>query len=127
MTVACQLHPPLRLTQRKIEANNMNISGFFIDRPRFAGVLSIFVFLIGLLAIFRLPVSEYPEVAPPQVVIRAQFPGANPRVISEAVAIPLEEQINGIENMLYYGSQADRKSTRLNSSHSQQSRMPSSA
>ena len=84
----------------------MNISSFFIDRPRFAGVLSIFIFLIGLLAIYRLPVSEYPEVAPPQVVVRAQFPGANPRVISEAVAIPLEEQINGIENMLYYSSQA---------------------
>ena len=84
----------------------MNISNFFIDRPRFAGVLSIFIFLIGLLSIFRLPISEYPEVAPPQVVVRAQFPGANPRVISEAVAIPLEEQVNGIENMLYYASQA---------------------
>ena len=84
----------------------MNISNFFIDRPRFAGVLSIFIFLIGLLSIFRLPISEYPEVAPPQVVVRAQFPGANPRVISEAVAIHLEEQVNGIENMLYYASQA---------------------
>ena len=84
----------------------MNISNFFIDRPRFAGVLSIFIFLIGVLSIFRLPISEYPEVAPPQIVVRAQFPGANPRVISEAVAIPLEEQVNGIENMLYYASQA---------------------
>ena len=84
----------------------MDISRFFIDRPRFAAVLSIFIFLIGVLAIFRLPVSEYPEVAPPQVVVRAQFPGANPRVISETVSTPLEEQINGIENMLYYSSQA---------------------
>ena len=64
----------------------MDISRFFIDRPRFAGVLSIFIFLIGLLAIVQLPVSEYTEVAPPQVVVRAQFPGANPRVISETVA-----------------------------------------
>ncbi|MFM2400463.1 MAG: hypothetical protein RL341_2620 [Pseudomonadota bacterium] len=84
----------------------MDISRFFIDRPRFAAVLSIFIFLIGVLSIFRLPVSEYPEVAPPQIVVRAQFPGANPRVISETVATPLEEQINGIENLLYFESQA---------------------
>ena len=84
----------------------MDISRFFIDRPRFAAVLSIFIFLIGVLSIFRLPVSEYPEVAPPQVVVRAQFPGANPRVISETVATPLEEQVNGVENLLYFESQA---------------------
>jgi multidrug efflux pump len=84
----------------------MNISSFFIDRPRFAAVLSIFIFLLGALAIFQLPVSEYPEVAPPQIVVRAQFPGANPRVISETVATPLEEQINGVANLLYFDSQA---------------------
>jgi len=83
----------------------MDISRFFIDRPRFAGVLSIVIFLAGVLAIFNLPISEYPEVAPPQVVVRAQYPGANPRVISETVATPLEEQINGIENLLYFDSQ----------------------
>ena len=84
----------------------MNISSFFIDRPRFAAVLSIFIFLLGALAIFQLPVSEYPEVAPPQIVVRAQFPGANPRVISETVATPLEEQIHGVANLLYFDSQA---------------------
>lgn len=84
----------------------MDISRFFIDRPRFAAVLSIFIFLVGALAIFKLPLSEYPEVSPPQIVVRAQFPGANPRVISETVATPLEEQISGIENLLYFDSQA---------------------
>ncbi|EWS53769.1 Efflux pump membrane transporter BepE [Methylibium sp. T29] len=84
----------------------MNLSRFFIDRPIFAAVLSVFITLVGAIAIFKLPISEYPEVAPPQVVVRAQFPGANPRVIAETVATPLEEQINGIENMLYMGSQA---------------------
>ncbi|WP_417457670.1 efflux RND transporter permease subunit [Kordiimonas sp.] len=84
----------------------MNISRFFIDRPIFAGVLSIVVFMAGLIAMFRLPISEYPEVVPPSIVVTAQFPGANPKVIAETVATPLEEQINGVENMLYMFSQA---------------------
>ena len=84
----------------------MDISRFFIERPRFAGVISIFIFLVGLLSMFRLPISEYPDVTPPQVVVRAQYPGANPRVTSETVAAPLEEQINGVENMSYFESQA---------------------
>ncbi len=84
----------------------MNFSRFFIDRPIFAAVLSIVVFLAGTIAMFALPISEYPEVVPPSIVVRAVYPGANPRVISEAVATPLEEQINGVENMLYMSSQA---------------------
>ncbi|MFT7234720.1 MAG: multidrug efflux pump [Methylophagaceae bacterium] len=84
----------------------MNISKFFVDRPIFAAVLSLLIFIAGLLAMFQLPVSEYPNVAPPSVVVTASFPGANPKVTAETVARPLEEQINGVENMLYMSSQA---------------------
>src|SRR6476661_3958872 len=84
----------------------MRFSRFFIDRPIFAAVVSIVIFIAGLIAMFVLPVSEYPEVVPPSIVVRAVYPGANPVVIAEAVATPLEEQINGVENMLYMSSQS---------------------
>jgi multidrug efflux pump len=84
----------------------MRISDFFIDRPIFAGVLSLLVFMAGFIAMFNLPISEYPEVSPPSVVVSAAFPGANPATLSETVATPLEEQINGVENMLYMNSLA---------------------
>jgi len=84
----------------------VNLSKFFIDRPIFAGVLSVLVFLGGLIALRFLPVSEYPEVVPPSIVVRANYPGASPKVIAETVATPLEEQINGVEGMLYMSSQA---------------------
>ena len=85
----------------------MNISKFFIDRPIFAGVLSILILLAGVISVFQLPISEYPEVVPPSVIVHAQYPGANPKVIAETVAAPLEEQINGVEGMLYMQSQAN--------------------
>lgn len=84
----------------------MNFSRFFIDRPVFAGVLSILILVAGLIGLKLLPISEYPEVVPPSIVVRATYPGANPSVIAETVATPLEEQINGVEGMLYMSSQA---------------------
>lgn len=84
----------------------MNFSRFFVDRPIFASVLSIIIFVVGLISIPLLPVSEYPEVVPPSVLVSASYPGANPKAISETVAIPLEEAINGVENMIYMKSVA---------------------
>jgi multidrug efflux pump len=84
----------------------MNFPRFFIDRPIFAAVLSLLIVVGGALSLFRLPISEYPSVVPPTVVVRATYPGANPKVIAETVASPLEQQINGVEGMLYMGSQS---------------------
>ena len=84
----------------------MDFSRFFIDRPIFAAVLSIVIFAAGLIAIPMLPISEYPEVVPPSVVVRTVYPGANPKVIAETVATPLEEAINGVEDMMYIKSVA---------------------
>ncbi|NRH22500.1 multidrug efflux RND transporter permease subunit OqxB [Pantoea stewartii] len=84
----------------------MDFSRFFIDRPIFAAVLSVLIFMTGLIAIPLLPISEYPDVVPPSVQVRAEYPGANPKVIADSVATPLEEAINGVENMMYMKSVA---------------------
>ncbi len=84
----------------------MDFSRFFIDRPIFAAVLSIVIFAAGLVSIPLLPIGEYPEVVPPSVVVTAVYPGANPKVIAETVATPLEEAINGVEDMMYTKSVA---------------------
>ena len=77
----------------------MNFSQFFVNRPIFAAVLSAIIFIAGALSLSQLPISEYPEVVPPTVVVRAAYPGANPKVIAETVASPLEQSINGVEGM----------------------------
>ncbi|MBV8102859.1 MAG: efflux RND transporter permease subunit, partial [Verrucomicrobia bacterium] len=83
----------------------MKFSHFFIDRPIFAMALSILIVLAGGVAYFALPVAQYPEIAPPTVQISATYPGADPQVLAETVATPIEEQVNGVENMLYMSSQ----------------------
>jgi multidrug efflux pump len=84
----------------------MSFSHFFIKRPIFAAMLSLVILIAGAISLFQLPVSEYPEVVPPTVVVSASYPGANPTVIAQTVATPLEQEINGTENMLYMFSQA---------------------
>ncbi|HEX5208119.1 MAG TPA: multidrug efflux RND transporter permease subunit [Steroidobacteraceae bacterium] len=82
----------------------MKLSHFFIDRPIFAAVLSAFITIAGAIAMIELPISEYPEVVPPSVQVQASYPGANPKVVAETVAAPLEQAIVGVENMLYMSS-----------------------
>jgi multidrug efflux pump len=83
----------------------MNFSRFFVSRPRFAAVLSVIILVAGLVALPLLPIAEYPEVVPPTVQVHTVYPGAEPAVIAETVASPLEQAINGVEGMLYQSSQ----------------------
>ena len=87
------------------------ISRFFIDRPIFASVLSIVIVLAGLLAMRALPIAQYPEIVPPQVVVSATYPGASAQTIAETVAAPLEQQINGVEDMIYMQSTSTASGT----------------
>ena len=80
------------------------MSRFFVNRPIFASVVSIIIVLLGALAYFRLPVEEYPELAPPVVRVEAQYPGANAQTIADTVAAPLEQEINGVDRMIYMAS-----------------------
>jgi len=84
----------------------VKISHFFIERPIFAAVLSAFITIAGAIALLKLPVGEYPEVVPPSVVVTATYPGANPKVIADTVAAPLEQEIVGVEGMIYMDSKA---------------------
>jgi HAE1 family hydrophobic/amphiphilic exporter-1 len=84
----------------------MRFSRFFIDRPIFAAVLSIVLVVVGLIAFRALPVAQYPEVAPPTITVTAQYPGANAKTVSDTVATPIEQEVNGVENMIYMYSQS---------------------
>src|SRR5262245_31361112 len=82
----------------------MRFSHFFVDRPIFASVVSIFLLIVGFIAYTQLPVAQYPEIAPPTIVVRAQYPGADAETVAATVATPLEQEINGVEDMLYMSS-----------------------
>jgi multidrug efflux pump subunit AcrB len=84
----------------------VNISHFFIDRPIFATVLSIVIMLVGGIALMTLPVSQYPDIVPPTVNVSASYPGANAQTVAEAIGAPIEQQVNGVEKMLYMSSQS---------------------
>ena len=83
------------------------ISRVFIERPRLAGVVSIVLTLAGLLSIFSLPITQYPQVTPPQIVVRAMYPGASAEVMDDIVAGPIEDAVNGVEDMIYMSSSSD--------------------
>jgi multidrug efflux pump subunit AcrB len=91
----------------------MGFSKLFIDRPILAGVISVLIMLVGAVAYLALPISQYPEVAPPSITVTVSYPGANAETAAATVAAPLEQEINGVENMLYLSSQstADGRTT----------------
>ena len=80
------------------------LSRFFINRPIFASVISLLIVLAGTTCVFVLPVAQYPDITPPVVQVKASFPGADPKVIADTVASPIEQEINGVEGMLYMSS-----------------------
>src|SRR5262249_19101117 len=79
---------------------------FFIDRPIFSWVISIVILLVGAVAVFVLPISQYPEITPPTVTVNANYPGANAQVVADTVAAPIEQQVNGVDRMMYMSSQS---------------------
>ena len=86
-------------------------SHFFIERPIFASVLSIVITLAGTVAVLNLPVAQYPPITPPSIMVSCTYPGANAQVVADSVAAPIEQQVNGVENMLYMVSQSNNDGT----------------
>ncbi|HEY7425491.1 MAG TPA: efflux RND transporter permease subunit, partial [Gemmataceae bacterium] len=81
-------------------------SHFFIERPIFAAVLSIVITLAGVVAACNLPLAQYPPITPPSIIVQCTYPGANAQVVADSIAAPIEQQVNGVEDMLYMVSQS---------------------
>src|SRR5262249_2829116 len=82
------------------------LARFFVDRPVFATVISIVIIIIGLVALIKLPIAQYPEITPPTVSVPASYPGASAKVVADTVATPIEQEVNGVENMIYMSSRS---------------------
>ena len=89
----------------------MKFSHFFIDRPIFASVISIILVLAGTVAMLNLPIAQFPDITPPQISVSATYPGANAEVVAQNVAAPIEQQVNGADNMMYMNSSRVRPAT----------------
>src|SRR5581483_5845175 len=90
-----------------VSPSTLMFSPFFIERPIFASVLSIVITLAGAVAVVNLPVAQYPQITPPSIMVSCSYPGANANVVAESVAAPIEQQVNGVEDMLYMVSQSN--------------------
>src|SRR6266851_3590438 len=100
------VHPSSFILHPSLRWGPSMFSRFFIDRPIFASVMSMVITLGGAVAVFNLPLAQYPQITPPSVIVMCTYPGASAKVVAESVAAPIEQQVNGVEDMIYMASQS---------------------